>query len=165
MPRDIKFLKADLDRYIQSVVTKQMLKEFGEQMRDIIFNRVKAGKGLSSKKVSVGGNSLQKLKDLSESYIDFRRKHPPRGEFASARRSNLTYTGELLDAIIVKVRGESVTVEIENRAHSSGQTTREVAKKVADGGRPFFGLSDSEVKILDNFVKRRIRQEVRKLKS
>lgn len=165
MPRDIKYLKSDLTKLIEGTITRAMLQEFGEAMRDMIYRRVKAGKGLTSDKVSVGGNSLTKLKELSPGYQRYRRKKDL-GPFGSARRSNLTFSGELLESIIVKITGKGVTVEIEDVGHSHFQGgMRKLADKVSKEGRPFFGLSDTEVKILDNFVRRKIRERIRQLNS
>ena len=163
MPRDLKFLKSDLSKIIEGAITTQMLQEFGTLMRDIIYKRVKAGKGVSVEKKVGGGNSNTTLKDLSPAYIKYRSKKDL-GPFASARRSNLTFSGELLESIIVKITGRTVKVEIEDVGHSNFKGgMRKLADKLAKEGRPFFGMSDTEVKILDNFVRRKIRERIREL--
>ena len=163
MPRNILLLRNDLKDFIDTIVTEQMMNEFGLFMRDIIYKRVKSGKGLTENKVGVGDNSLKKLNELSEPYIKYRKKQKL-GPLASPARSNLTFTGELLEAIVVKAIAKNVNVEIDDRGHSRfREGVRALALKVAKDGRPFFGLSDSEVKILDNFVNRKIRERIRSL--
>ena len=164
MAKPISQLQAELKKFINSVITKEMKILFAQQAADTIYKRTKSGKGLTQNKVSVGSNSLKSIEPLSPGYVEYR-KTKILGPFASAKRSNLTFSGELLESIIVKVSGENVTVEIDKGMHHSGISLDELARRVSDKGRPFFGLADSEVKILEGFVKRTIRDRIRKLQS
>lgn len=162
MAKDIKFLKADLQKFIESIVTKQMKLEWAQLVADTIYKRTKSGKGLTQNKVSIGGNSLKKIEELSPAYTQYRARRIL-GPFASPKRSNLTLSGELLESIIAKMRGNDAIVEIEDVMHGSGINMRELAGHVSDKGRPFFGLADNEAKTLENYVKRKIRDKIRTL--
>jgi hypothetical protein len=162
MAKPISQLGKEIEKFIKSVVTKDLKILFAQRAADTIYKRTKSGKGLTQNRVSVGNNSLKSIDSLSPGYVEYR-KTRILGPFASPRRSNLTFSGELLESIIVKVTGENVTVEIDKGQHYSGISLEELAQRVSDKGRPFFGLADSEVKILEGFVKRTIRDRIRKL--
>lgn len=119
------------------------------------------------------GNKLvgdaKKLKGLSPLYIEYRksllkdqdkiaargvfgkrsRKNSRKraltkfGEFFSPSRSNLTLTGQMLDALksdIDAVAGQA-TVYVDSTSRTDSELNNaEVAKKVAEEGRPFLGL-------------------------
>lgn len=164
MAKPISQLGKDLEKFLKDVVTKDLKLLFAQQAADIIYKRTKSGKGLTQNKVSVGGNSLKAIEPLSPGYVEYR-KRSILGPYASPKRSNLTFSGELLESIIVKATGQNVTVEIDKGQHHSGISLEELAQRVSDKGRPFFGLADSEVKILEGFVKRTIRDRIRKLQK
>jgi hypothetical protein len=163
MPRDIKFLSGDLKKLLESVVTKEMLEEIGQRIVDIIYKRTKAGKGLDSDSNKVGGPGLAKLKPLSETYKERRKKDGVVGKFGSANRSNLTNTGQMLDAIVYKIARDTVIVELPATSRDDGLDNKKVADYVTKNGRPFFGIASTEAKTLDSFIRRLIRERLREL--
>jgi len=160
MARDISHLESDLKKFIASTITREMELEFAELVAQTIYKRTKSGKGLTINKVSWGDNSLKEIKPLSPEYVSYRSRKIL-GPFASPRRSNLTFTGELLESIIARIKGDSAIVEIQDIQHSSGVKMKELAEHVSENGRPFFGLADSEVKIVENYIRRKIRERIR----
>jgi hypothetical protein len=164
MAKPISQLGKDLEKFLLNVVTKDMKKMFAERAADIIYKRTKSGKGLTRNAVSVGNNSLKAIEPLSPGYIEYRKRRIL-GPYASPKRSNLTFSGELLESIVVKMLGNNVVVAIDSGKHHSGISLEELARRVSDKGRPFFGLADSEVKILEGFVKRTIRDRIRQLQK
>jgi hypothetical protein len=160
MAKPISQIAAELKKYLQGLVTKEMKLEWAQYAVDIIYKRTKSGKGLTSNTVSFGGNSLRQIEPLSPGYISYRSRRIL-GPYASPKRSNLTLSGELLESIIARVQGDKAIVEIEDVQHGSGIGMKELARAVSDKGRPFFGLADSEVKILEAFVKRTLRDKIR----
>lgn len=162
MARDIKFLQQDLKKLVESIVSREMLETIGARVVEIIQKRTRSGKGLDKDAQGVGGAGLTNLKPLSEMYREARKKMIL-GPFASANRSNLTMSGELLESIIYKIVGRDVVIEVENSDRGDGLTNKQLAKYVTDQGRPFFGLSTTEGKILDNFIRRLIRERLRDL--
>lgn len=88
------------------------------------------GKGKSKK--SKSSRAVRKTKDL-----------PKLGAFFSPARSNLTLTGQMLDALKTTVDGISgkATVFVDDTPRTdSDLTNAEVADKVTKDGRPFIGL-------------------------
>ena len=161
MARDIKYLGADLKKLLESVVTKQMLEEIGQRMVDIIYNRTKSGKGLLEDKKL--GSSLKDLDGLSATYKERRKLDGVRGAKGKWDRSNLTNTGQMLEAIVYKIVGKTVIVEVEASSRDDGLDNKKLAGYVSKNGRPFFGLASTEEKILDSFIRRLIRERLRDL--
>lgn len=92
---------------------------------------------------------LNELQESTEKYRTRYREnlHPD----TSPGKSNLTATGQLLDAIKGKSSGSKVTIEIKGgkrKGELSGArsklTNKEVRKYVEDNGRKFFELSEKE---------------------
>jgi hypothetical protein len=164
MAKDIEGLKKELMAIINKAVTKEVNTLFASKIAETIYKRTKSGKGLSQDTQEYGAASLVPIKPLSQKYIEYR-KTKILGPFASARKSNLTFSGELLESIIVRIGAQSIFVEIDNANHSSGQNLQEIADAVAKKGRPFFGISTTEAKTLDNFIRRIIRDRVRQLQK
>lgn len=99
-----------------------------EEIPRIIRVRTRLGKGL-----------LGKLKPLSDKYMSQRKKMNLSGE-TTVKRSNLTQTGEMLDSIVGKRRGNIFTFFFKNAFSDSK------ARWADELGRPFFDLLPSEEK-------------------
>jgi len=137
-------------------------KNFMLQAKEQIYKRVKVfGKGLTN-----DGKLTTRLKELSPAYIEQRKKNPPKGIYGTPKKSNLTNTGEMLEAIEGKTIKGGFELSINNNTRKDGKTNKEVAKHVAENGRPFFGLSESENRVIITQYKNVIRKLVRmKLKG
>lgn len=157
--KDIKDLPADLQKLFDSMFDQKTLQEIADWIRGTIYKRTKSGKGLSKQNRAIGGASNDKLKPLSDSYVQQRAK-TVLGPLASPKRSNLTFTGELLESIDAYVKGTQVIVEIPNIQHGSGIPLQKLLDFVEEA-RPFFGLSDTEKKTLDSMISRMIRDKLR----
>jgi hypothetical protein len=162
MARDIKHLKADLNKLLDSLIDDDFLQMCADKMKDIIYKRTKSGKGLSGNSDEMGAESLDDLDGLSQGYKDYR-KTKSLGPYGSPNKSNLTFTGEMLESIKAYVKGKDAIVEIPNTTRSDGQTNKKIAKKVSEAGRPFFNLADSELKQFEAFVSRELRKRIREL--
>jgi len=149
---------------------------------DIVYKRTKAGRGVS---LTTLGNAAgpARLTPLSPSYIEarqgkaiyftrgdkvirvpasksFRIAKPTFGPFGSPGKSNLTYSGQMLQSISIQASARGFRVYVPNTKRSgSSLTNADVAKLVQDNGRPFFALTQDEIQILV----REIQREVRKL--
>ena len=128
-----------------------------KKARDIIYKRVKAGRGVTS----VGPNAQpSRLARLSIPYIERRKRTGVPGAFGSPGKSNLTYSGQMLESIRVQASARGFRVEVPNSKRSnSNLSNSEVAQYVQDNGRPFFALTVDEIQ----FLVREIEREVRKL--
>ena len=155
MARSIYELEDYLKKRIKDIVDKEMIQLVAEEARDIIYKRVKSGKGLSAN-VKFGANIVP-LKKLSTEYITVRGKRIL-GPYGVPKKSNLTLTGELLEAMVFKIIGNGAILYIDNKTHEeSGLPTQVLAQYVSEQGRPFFGLAVREEKILTAFIQRLIR--------
>lgn len=131
-----------------------LLSEIAEFCRSRIYQYTKRGQSLVQE---------SKLQALSTGYIEYRKRltrakksrsskktrqsgvFPSKGfgAFFSPSRSNLTLTGQLLEALKSRVKKSSNQIEVfvENSSRSdSDLTNKEVAEKVSSDGRPFIGL-------------------------
>jgi hypothetical protein len=160
--KDIKELPDDLQKIFDSMLSKDVLEEYAKWIRDTIYKRTKSGKGLKKQNRAIGGTSNKSLDGVSEGYEEWR-KGKITGPFpASGKKSNLTFTGELLESIQYSVKGNEVIVEIPEGDHSTYKISLRDLLDEVEKVRPFFGLSDTEAKSLDSMISRMIRDKLRK---
>jgi hypothetical protein len=165
-----KFFKDD-------VVTRGVLDEAGKLVTERIRATTRSGKSLKDGK---------KLKRLSESYKEMRRgavkfrtingQKVPFAEpderlnevdtqFFDPDFSNLTFTGQMLRALkyVINVSERTVTVTVDENKRSGKYeklTNAQVAKHVADNGRPFLGLDKTGVARVTALIKASIRKNL-----
>lgn len=130
------------------------------QMRDFWVKRVQAftrtGRSLF--------NNGEKLKPLKASYVKFRERFQgTTGEFFKPKKSNLTFTGQLLKSLkgSANVQKQSVSV-FPTGQRSDGKSNKEVAENVAENGRPFLGLDDKGVQRMTQIAIRDIRRNIKR---
>ena len=128
---------------------------------DILYKRVKSGLGVDSD--TKDNPSKRKLKPLKPSTIDARRKKGVRGKFGSPNVSNLTDTGQMLDSMVTKVKGDGYQLLIPNSPRTDGKKNRDVAGYVSENGRPFFALTRDEQTIVTARLDKIVRNEILKL--
>jgi hypothetical protein len=109
------------------------------------------------------------LESLADSTIKYRERykdnlHPD----TSPRTSNLTGTGQLIDAVQGRSAGSRVTIDIKGgkrKGELSGgrstKTNKEVRKFVEDAGREFLELSKAERQEAEDLAKEIILEEIR----
>jgi len=126
-----------------------------KEVPNIIKIRTQLGKGVSS-----NGGKLSALKKLeSDKYKELRKKSDKLSSNTTPNRSNLTATGQLLDAI----RGERSGNEFrfffisKRNADLSGRTSKATNQDIVKGqeeqGRPFFFLSKTELTRLSRSIR------------
>lgn len=151
--KDFDKLVADLKQEIlDKIQGPDVMDLVGRTSRDLIYKRVKSGKGVTSE--SAVFPETQSLAKLSSSYIDKRKKNPPTGEFSSPARSNLTDTGQMLNSMTHRVEGKGkVILEFDDSFAS------DKAKWANDGDptrnrppRPFFNLSRGEALVVSQTI-------------
>jgi len=126
-----------------TLISNKAVKAFGKAAIDLIVARTRRGYGV----VKTGANA-NRLKSLSTSYVEFR-KRSKLDSTTSPGKSNLTFSGQLLRSLIVETKqGGSFTIRANDRKRKNGPTNNELAQIVADNGRPFLGLTGSEIKQL-----------------
>lgn len=118
------------------------------------------------------GSKGRPLKKLAESTIKQREKYSSNlHEDTSPSQSNLTATGQMLDAITGKVDADDkVSVYIKQTSRNnelngseSKLSNKAVAKLVEENGRPFLELSKSETKERDKLATDILVDELKRL--
>jgi len=122
---------------------------------ELIERRTRLGKGVDKS----GG--LVKLKPLSEKYIE-QRKKTNLSELTTAKRSNLTRTGEMLSSIFGSRDGTIFTFFFAG-SRSDGYNNSEIAVFARKNGRPFFDLSTSERNGLSRKISKVIKESIKKV--
>jgi hypothetical protein len=173
----------------KALIDKAMLTILAREAKNIIYKRTKSGYGVSNDS-GVRATKIR-LKSLSTSYKAWRKGSvaywrnkngsivrvdkkqwsaisPPRlGKFGSPTRSNLTLSGQMLEAMLnarTKNSFDYFEITIPNsrrspirRADGSGipqnLSNAEVAEYVSTQGRPFFALTVGEQRILNKQYK------------
>jgi len=149
-----------LDRLVASARSKSAMKRLAEGVAEQIRKRTRLGYG-----VDRSGAKQTKLKPLkSEKYIRRRQIARKGGELSgntSPKRSNLTFTGQLLDAIKGKAlrAGESVVYVDENRDDGV------LNSDIIDGqeniqGRPFYHISKTEYTNIVRGIRTVLRKQI-----
>jgi len=104
----------------------------GNIVIDIIKRRTRSGQGVKS------GKKI-KLKPLSKKYIKFRQRNAGRlSPFASASKSNLTFSGKMLNGLVRVKTQKGILITFDTNRN------KEVAGHVSET-RPFMDLADDEV--------------------
>lgn len=124
-----------------------------DEIPRIIKVRTRLGKGVENGSFY----SLQSQKPLSPKYQKFRKKFTGLSQFTTPKRSNLTLTGQMLDSIKGIRSGLRFTFFFDNT------DADKKAKWAADGGRPFFELSNSEKNGIFRRVTQIIKEELRSI--
>lgn len=126
-----------------------------EEVPRIIRVRTRLGKGVDK------GN-ISKLNPLSEKYIEKRKKGKLSAE-TKPKKSNLTFTGQMLDAIVGVRKGTHFIFSFKGSRGDSDKTNDDLAKYAREKGRPFFELSESERKGLSRKITTIIKESIKKL--
>ena len=160
--------ESNLRRALRTLASPSYMKEIGEKARELIYNRTKLGDS-----VEETGGEKKKLKKLSPSYKDQRagkvafitkkaksgnvvipiipKNKPSLHGTTTAGKSNLTFTGQMLDSIKVLLSTGKVSIKPTGGRNKSDLDNLEVAELVSKE-RPFNNLSRSEIKQMQNFV-------------
>lgn len=152
------FIK-NLRRGVGDTFTKRQMQAYGELAIEAIVKRTRQGFGVNR----TGGKS-RRLKPLSESYIEQRkRKRSQLDSTTSPRRSNLTFTGQLLRSMRVKkVTNRKVVWGPNKRRRRGGLTNERLGEIVAEQGRPFNFLAKTDiarlVKVVDKYLQRQMKK-------
>lgn len=167
----IKKFKEKYGRQIKIALNVATQKAAEKTLNDVI-KRTKSG-------VGTNGN----LKSLSPSYIEFRKRWSSfLASDTSPGKSNLTATGQLLEALYYRVVGNRFFIKVNSKQRDEGLggeelvktqvskkkyemksklTNEQVREYVEDAGREFLKLSDEEKKQLEKFTADILRQSLK----
>lgn len=171
----------NLDRLFQKLKgvfevsgSPELLKGIAKFSRDRIYQFTKAGKSLADK--SGNAKPLLPTKYLTKKIKKWwEAKGKPTGALFNWRRSNLTMTGQMLDAlsysynrlkksasIFVKDTSRPIEGPVLRGKKPEKLTNAQVARRVARDGRPFLGMDDLGKRRIIQLVREQIRNEIRK---
>lgn len=143
----LKDLEQKVQKSLRAIKNVKINKRIANIAIDIIYKRVKAGGGVISD--TVENAKPKKLRKLSKPYI--RRRHLiDLGPFGRPAKSNLTLTGQMLEALFVKVTSKGFKIDVKNQVRLGGGslTNKQVANFVSEKGRPWLALTVTEQRIL-----------------
>jgi len=186
-----------LTKFRQSLLTKSLVESLARDTKKIVYNRVKSGEGVNSDRRAPKRTKQQRLKPLSDSYIEWRRGNliffrnkqgklirltksewdqitkPRLGRFGAPARSNLTLSGQMLNAIKYDLTAKGFELFIKNnrrrKVHPKHKTkptlTNEELAEIVSKERPFMALTLEEFRILERKIDRHINRQIRKFFS
>lgn len=167
---DLSKFKKKMAEVIEDFEKPSNMKDLGDFCAERIVKRTRLGKG-----VEEHGANPQSLKALSKSYKDARKgkiafatspsghvypykpKNPPKlSNLTSPGRSNLTFTGQMLEAVktVLSKRGYA-KVSVDDSKREDGTTNKKIAGFVSEE-RPFLNLSAPEITALQRYIRQRI---------
>ncbi len=120
-----------------------------------IQKRTRLGKGVTD------SGDLKPLEKLSDGYVEQRKKGPLDSR-TRPKKSNLTRTGQLLDAIKGVRNGSLFTFTFKD-SRNDGEKNSDIARWAAEKGRRFFDLSKSERIGLSRKISQVIKKKIKEL--
>lgn len=157
--------------------------------KDLVYKRVKSGKGVNSDRSKFESTNAVQLKPLSKNYKRYRRTgyvtfkakkwykslyevvdvefyvgKPALGEFGRPDKSNLTMTGQLLSSMSFEVKKFGFMVYIPETARRGSRITNaQLARYVSRKGRPFMNLTAGEHRVVKSRMKSQIQKRLKKM--
>jgi len=150
---------------LNSTALKQRL---ANKARDIIFRRTKEGYGVSD--ATSPNPSRTTLKALSAPYMKKRANNTSMGSFGSPAKSNLTLSGQMLNALVGQATEEGFRVYVQstpregfkfNNSFAKASSTNAVVAGFASRERPFLALTGDEQKILARIIDTEIQKIIK----
>jgi hypothetical protein len=156
----LKDFRINLEKNFRQLLTRSFAVDVGNFAANMVRLRTRLGSGVDAE-----GSSKAKLKALSPKYVEARKKMKL-SPLTSARKSNLTKTGQLLDsigAINPSLDGVEVgPIGVRKEGHI---TNEQVGEYVTKGGRPFNNLSNVELKRIQEFMRKELQSKLEKALS
>lgn len=162
--RGLDRLIKTLDIQIRDLLTPKELEGVMQEARDAIYKRTKAGRGVAYDVVEKDSPPPMetKLPPLSGKYKEQRKRKGVKGDFGSPNRSNLTNTGQMLNAMKVRVTSKGAEIYIERSSRTDSKLTNEDVALFASILRPFFHISSKQSKIINSRLQRLVRDKLRR---
>ena len=151
---DFKDLKKKVDTALRDVLNKSTFNDIGAMTAQQIKTRTRLGKGVEQSE-----GSFSALKPLSPATQNIRADKKKAGKLSpltTPKKSNLTETGELLDAIKYESKDTEVRIYIE------GSKNQKKAIDQVSQGRKFMNLSKTEVREIIKYLQKKIEDSFNK---
>lgn len=150
-----------LKRSLSEIRTPEYMQKLGEFVAEKIRIRTRLGFGVENEDAE-----KKRMEGLKDSTISARERLRARGELhpqTTAKRSNLTATGQLLDSIKPKkVTPRTVTVGPTGQRRGESLTNQKVAEGLFAQGRKFATLSRDEKSAVANRIRADMKAFLRK---
>lgn len=145
---DLKRFINKLSDLYKDAKKPEPLKLMGEEAVRIVTKRTRLG-------YSVNKNGEKSpLKSLSKPYVQFRKSSKLLSNLTTPSKSNLTFTGQMLDSMqVVKITSDSVIIGPRGY-RDDGKANEQIANYVNKGGRPFNNLSIAEQSQIKRFYRK-----------
>jgi len=142
---DPKFLGKKIKGKMIKALNKQFMLKAGNELSEDIRRRTRLGFGVKDI-----GRPRRKLKPLAQITKIYRREFQNKmSSLTKPSRSNLTFTGQLLDSLkAVKSSTGKVTIDfvgIHKDIHGKRMKNIDLANEVTSKGRPFLGPTNREL--------------------
>jgi hypothetical protein len=149
--------------------SKEIRDALGAFAVEQIVKRVRLGYGVKEQ-----GGSRQKLKPLSDTYREFRKRYSGQlSQFTSVKRSNLTLSGQMLDSLTHSTPRKSIVIYFEGRRRpfpltrggkrrTISLTNQELANIHHSGARPFLYFTRSEETRFTQFLRKEFDRVVKR---
>lgn len=157
--------------------------------RDMLYKRIKSGKGVTSDRTPFASTSAVQLKPLSKNYKRYRRTgyatftakkyygriyeqvnvefyvgKPALGEFGRADKSNLTLSGQLLRSMQFDIKKFGFVILIPETARRGSKITNaKLARYLSENGRPFMNLTAGEIRVVKSRMAKQIQKRLKSL--
>ena len=146
---------------VKEAVNREALDSIGLFAVNLVVKRTRLGYGVSRQ-----FDKKQRLAPLSPGYVKSRKMFEGLSDLTTPKRSNLTRTGQMLDSIRHKVKGNSVEIRPEGR-RTDGKLNSDIAYYNAIGGknrprRVFMNISELEYKQILRFYRKTFGDLLRK---
>ena len=156
---DANTLFNDLQKKIIGSIYRSLDRRFmesvGNILSDDIVRRTRLGYGVEGE-----GKLRQKLKPLSENYVEFRKQNKRKlYNLTSPKKSNLTFTGQLLNSLTAKSeRIGKVTLFFKGKHNNLDGSTMDngLLANFVSKNRPFLGPTNREMQRLKTNIKNQI---------
>jgi len=146
----LKDVKQAADKAVTEARKKENMARYAQLGADRIRVRTRLGFGVSSE-----GAGTQRLPRIKDGTIKNRQRTKNRGqlsEFTTPGRSNLTETGELLDAIQGSSSADGTADITLAEDRTDGKSNNDIVEFLAAKGFEFFHLSNAEIKGIEKEV-------------
>ena len=151
---DLKKFFGKLNKTLAQAVTPKQMKYLGGEAAKLVVKRTRLGYGVKENKGERFKLSSIKWSPMYQAIRKAAGKKGTLDETTSPKKSNLTFTGQMLRSFgVVKANKSNVTLDVSG-TRRDGQTNKEVAAANAKRGRVFNRLSVNEYNQLVRIYRR-----------
>lgn len=143
-------LQEALEKAKKELTSTENLQKIGDDLAEQIKTRTRLGNGLDG-----DGKEPAKLRPLSSKYVK-ERQTMPLSEFTTAKKSNLTQTGQMLDEIEAKASNSKISITFKS------QESKDKARWNTEKGRPFLAVSRVQIERLRNDLDKKLEELLKK---